>query len=157
VHSGDQEGIGVGGVDLAEAVVVAATAVSVAEGIEMGFADEQVVLGAVSVGDTEGVQSPGIVLADLQALPAEVHGPLDGLDEAFLFVGRHIEFGAFEEGVVAGDEFGGHAAGEEEAAVEEAVGEMVPGFGVLRVPGGFALEQGEGAVVIEAIESVVSL
>jgi len=157
VHSGDQEGIGVGGVDLAEAVVVAATAVSVAEGVKMGFADEQVVLGAVSVGDTEGVQGDGIVLADLQAPPAEVHGPLDGLDEAFLLVRRHVEFGTLEEGFVAGDEFGGHAAGEEEAAVEEAVGEMVPGFGVLRVLGGFAFEEGEGAVVVEVIESAVSL
>jgi hypothetical protein len=157
VHARDQEGIGVGGVDLAEAVMLAAAAVAVAEGVEMGFTDEEMVLGAVGVGDAEGIQGDGIVLAGLQALAAEGDGALDGLEEALFLVGRHVEFGAFEEGVVAGDEFGGHAAGEEEAAVEEAVGEMVPGFGVLRVPGGFALEQGEGAVVIEAIESVVSL
>ena len=80
------------------------------------------------------------------------HGVRNGVIETIEVFRLGLHFGAAEEGIGAGDEFGFESAGAIEFAVEQGLGQVVVG---LRI-GGFGddlfLKFGDGFVVFEAVE-----
>ena len=154
VNALGEAGVDEAGVGIGEGVVEFAGGGGVAERVDPGAADDEIVVGAETVGHAEGVGGVAVPGLGGESFAGERHGLVDGVVEVGLVGGAGVHFGAAEEGIAAGDEFGLEGAGAEHFAVEDGFGEVVEevwGIGVLP---GEAAEDPDSLIEFEVIEVI---
>jgi len=129
----------------------------VAQRVEPGAADEEIVGPAEAQGHAAGVEGGRVVGVPGERFGGQRKRLADGAGKQPLLFRRWLHFRPPQEGVAAGDQLGFQGAGAEHHLEKHRLGEVVVAVRVARGGGDGLLKQRDGLRVFEVVEMIEAL